>query len=63
MLRKLTHMLSCREATRLLSQRQDRALTTAENVKLRLHLVVCIACKRFARQLVFMRTALSRYRT
>ena len=63
MLRKLTHMLSCKEATRLLSQRQDRALTTAENVKLRLHLVVCIACTRFARQLVFMRTALSRYRT
>ena len=38
MLRKLTHMLSCREATRLLSQRQERALTTVENVKLRLHL-------------------------
>jgi putative zinc finger protein len=63
MLRKLTHMLSCREATRLLSQRQERALTTIENVKLRLHLVVCVACTRFARQLAFLRTALARYRT
>jgi hypothetical protein len=63
MLRRLTHMLSCREATRLLSQREDRALTVAEHVKLRLHLVVCIACTRFARQLAFMRAALSRYRT
>ena len=63
MLRKLTHMLSCREATRLLSQRQERALTTVEIVKLRLHLVVCVACTRFARQLAFLRTALARYRT
>ena len=63
MLRKLTHMLSCREATRLLSQRQERALTTIENVKLRLHLIVCVACRRFARQLAFLRTALARYRT
>lgn len=63
MLRKLTHMLSCKEATRLLSQRQDRALTAVEFVKLRLHLAVCVACTRFARQLAFVRSALSRYRT
>jgi hypothetical protein len=56
-------MLSCKEATRLLSQRQDRALTMSENVKLRLHLVACFACTRFARQLAFMRMALSRWRT
>ena len=63
MFRRLTHMLSCKEASRLLSQAQDRPLALGERVKLRLHLVVCTACTRFGRQLAFMRTALSRYRT
>jgi hypothetical protein len=63
MLRRLTHMLSCKEVTRLLSQAQDRPLALGERVKLRLHLVVCTACTGFERQLAFMRTALSRYRT
>ena len=63
MLRRLTHMLSCREVTRLLSQAQDRPLALGERVKLRLHLVVCTACTRFERQLAFMRVALARYRT
>ena len=63
MLRRLTHMLSCKEVTRLLSQAQDRPLALGERIKLRLHLVACTACTRYARQLAFMRTALSRYRT
>ena len=63
MIRRLTHMLSCKEVTRLLSQAQDRPLAIGERVKLRLHLLVCTACTRFERQLAFMRTALSRYRT
>ena len=63
MLRRLTHMLSCKEVTRLLSQAQDRPLALGERVKLRLHLVVCTACTRFERQLAFMRMALARYRT
>ena len=56
-------MLSCKEATRLMSQAQDRPLSYGERVKLRLHLVACTACTRFSRQLAFMREALSRYRT
>ena len=63
MIRRLTHMLSCKEASRLLSQAQDRPLTLRDRVKLRLHLLACTACTRFERQLAFMRTALSRYRT
>ena len=63
MIRRLTHMLSCKEVTRLLSQAQDRPLTLGERVKLGLHLLACTACTRFSRQLAFMRTALSRYRT
>ncbi len=62
MFHRLTHMLSCKEATRLLSQAQDRPLTYSDRVKLRLHLAACVACTRFSRQLAFMREALSRYR-
>ena len=62
MFHRLTHMLSCKEATRLMSQAQDRALTYGERVKLRLHLAACVACTRFSRQLAFMREAISRYR-
>ena len=63
MIRRLTHMLSCREATRLLSQREDRRLSYGERVKLQLHLCVCTACTRFSRQLAFLRQAVSRFRT
>ena len=58
---RLTHMLSCKEVSRLLSQQEDRRLALPERVKLRLHLHVCAACTRFARHLVFMREALRRY--
>lgn len=56
-------MLSCKEVSRLLSQGEERRLTVLERVKLQLHLRVCTACTRFARQLGFMRQALQRYRT
>ena len=55
-------MLSCQEASRLLSQRQDRELGFWERLKLRAHLGLCDICTRFAKQLDFMREALHRYR-
>jgi hypothetical protein len=61
-LHSVTHVISCQEASRLLSQRQDRPLVFGERVKLRLHLVLCDVCTRFAAQLDFMREALRRYR-
>lgn len=63
LLHRLTHMLSCKEVSRLLSQGEDRRLTLPERLKLRLHLRVCMACTRFARQIAFLRAALQRYRT
>jgi hypothetical protein len=63
MLHGLTHMVSCREASRLLSQREERPLALAERIKLALHLRACNACTRFARQLALIRDALARYRT
>ena len=59
----LTHMLTCKEVSRLLSQGEERRLTFLERVKLRLHLSVCDACSRFAGQLAFMRRAMQRYKS
>ena len=59
----LTHMLTCKEVSRLLSQGEERRLTLLERVKLRLHLSVCDACSRFAAQLGFMRKAMQRYKS
>ena len=41
---------------------RDRRFTWRERVKLTLHLRVCTACTRFARQLAVMREAMNRYR-
>ncbi|HEX7053432.1 MAG TPA: zf-HC2 domain-containing protein [Burkholderiales bacterium] len=53
--------LSCKEATRLLSRREDRALTLAESAALRIHLAICRGCRAVAAQLPFLRRALRRY--
>lgn len=50
-------MLSCKEATQLLSQGQDRPLALRERLALRLHLLVCEACSNFRRQLDFVSRA------
>ena len=63
MLRRLTHMISCKEASRLLSQGQDRRLSFVERLQLWLHMTACDACTRFATHLRIMRAALSRFRS
>lgn len=50
-------MLTCKDASRLQSQAQDRRLTLAERFGLRLHLMVCDNCRRFARHLQLIRKA------
>jgi Putative zinc-finger len=50
--------LSCREASRLLSETQDGRLRLGERLALRLHLGVCDACTRFSGQLAFLRRAM-----
>lgn len=57
---RLTHVISCKEASRLLSQAQDRPLGTLERLKLRAHLALCDFCTRFEQQLAFMREAMRR---
>ena len=53
--------LTCREASRLLSQGLDRRLTLGQRAQLKLHLVACDACTRVRSQFEFLRRALSAY--
>lgn len=55
-------MISCREATRLELQREDRRLSLVERLMLRLHQRACSRCRRFARQVALMRQASARWR-
>jgi hypothetical protein len=56
-------MLTCKEITFLISQSLDRELPLLQRVMMRFHLLYCIACRRYRRQVRFLRTAMSRYAT
>ena len=51
-------MLTCKEASHLVSQNQDRPLRFNERLGLRMHLWVCANCRRFERQIGLMRRLL-----
>lgn len=53
-------MLSCKEVTELVSQSQDRELTVAERVSLKLHMTVCAGCRNFESQMSLIRRAFQR---
>jgi len=48
---------SCKEAARLQSDALDRSLPFRERFGLRLHLLICKWCRRYGRQIAFLRTA------
>ncbi|OHC62223.1 MAG: hypothetical protein A2045_15205 [Rhodocyclales bacterium GWA2_65_20] len=54
-------MLSCRQATELMSQEQDRSLTFPERVGLRLHVWICAGCANYRRQMGVLRAACRRF--
>jgi len=54
-------MLTCKDASRLISQRQDRALSVRERLSLQMHLALCAACVRVSDQVEFLRKALAQY--
>jgi hypothetical protein len=55
-------MISCREASRTLSQMQDGDVAFPLYWRLRLHLFLCEACSCFERQMRFLRRAMHDYR-
>lgn len=54
--------IPCRQATRLLSEAQDRPLAAQERWPLQAHLFACQNCRNFQAQLGFLRQA-ARHRT
>jgi predicted anti-sigma-YlaC factor YlaD len=56
----LMRLLTCKEASMVVSQGLDRKLTLWERLALRLHLALCDACRNFVRQANFMRRAMKR---
>ncbi|MBT9501332.1 MAG: zf-HC2 domain-containing protein [Burkholderiaceae bacterium] len=56
-------MRNCREVTGLTLQSLDRELSWQERLAVRLHMVICSACPKFARQAQFMRSAMGRWKS
>jgi len=55
-------MLTCKDASALLSQAQDRPLGLRERLVLKLHLLLCHGCTNFGRQLKLIRATVQRIR-
>lgn len=51
------HLPSCREVTRWASDAMDRPLPLGTRLALRVHVLICTWCRRYLRQLVFLRQA------
>jgi len=55
-------MITCEEATRLISESLDRKLPLGRRIGLRIHLLMCKLCPRFLRQMLLLRNAAYQYR-
>ena len=55
-------LISCKDASRLISQIQDGSVPLGQRWLVRLHLLFCDACRHFERQLAVLREAMLRYR-
>lgn len=53
-------MLSCKDATRLISQSMDASLPVTKRIGVRIHLLICIYCTRYEKQLRLIRETLRR---
>ena len=53
---------NCREVTRLVLEREERALTLVERIAVRLHLGICLMCTRFTGQVQLMNRAMAQWK-
>ncbi len=51
-------MLTCKQASQIISASLDKSLTLRERVALQFHLIICKYCNRFSTQLQSMRVAM-----
>ncbi len=61
-LMKMMPMISCKKASRLMSEGMDRRLSVNETLNLKMHLFFCAACKQVLKQLKGLRRLLRTYR-
>lgn len=54
-------MMNCRQATRLISESQDRPLSLPERMTLKMHVMMCTGCKNFSLQIPFLSQAMKAY--
>ena len=54
-------MKACKDVHRLVIEGQDRKLPFSERIAVRVHLMMCGACRRFEAQMDFLRQALRRF--
>lgn len=54
-------MLTCKDATRMMSEAQDRSLSVGERLQLEMHLAMCRGCRNFRQQMDFLRAACRRF--
>jgi hypothetical protein len=52
-------ILSCKEASRLMSEALDRKLGLRDRLALRMHVAICTACTRVEKQFEFLRRAVA----
>jgi predicted anti-sigma-YlaC factor YlaD len=50
--------LDCKQVSRLFSDGADRELAAGDRARLRLHLVLCDACRNVEEQMAFLRQAM-----
>ncbi len=53
--------LDCKKVSRLISEGQDKKMSPPERARLRLHFIVCEACRNVDEQFQFMRHAMRRF--
>ena len=53
-------MLSCKDATQLISESMDTSLPVGKRIGMQLHLLMCKFCARYERQLLLIREAVRR---
>ncbi|MDI1361863.1 zf-HC2 domain-containing protein [Methylotenera sp.] len=53
-------MLTCKQASQIISQSLDNPLSWSDRIKLKFHLFICNACTRFNQQLRLIKSAVQR---
>jgi hypothetical protein len=53
-------MLSCKDVTQLISESMDHSLPLGKRIGVRIHLLMCLFCARYERQLLLIRETVRR---